>query len=63
MAEGHNSGNKNDPLLVMGKITGRFDQNPMKTARGVEETIHTIEKMTNGYNFGQKPVAHNLGKI
>ena len=36
---------------MMGKITGRFQQNPMKTARGAEGTRQTVEKMTKGHNW------------
>ena len=46
MAKGHNSGKKQsgvtsiqyDPLQVMGTITGKFHQNPLKTVGGVAET-------------------------
>ena len=39
-----------DPHLIMGTITGRFDQNPMKTASCVEETRITVQKIIQGHN-------------
>ena len=34
----------------MGTITGKYHQNPLKTARGVAETRLTIEKLLKGHN-------------
>ena len=53
MVKGHNSGKKQscvtfiyyDPLQVMGTITGKFHQNPLKTAGGVVDTRTCVDKM------------------
>ena len=37
----------------MGTISGRFHQNPLKTARGVAETRLTAEKLLKGHNSGK----------
>ena len=37
----------------MATITGRFQLNPLKTVRGVAETILTVEKLPKGYNSGK----------
>ena len=46
----------------MRTITGRLDQNLMKTSRGVEE-VRLTEKVTKGGNSGKKAAVHDLGKI
>ena len=56
MAKGHNPGKKQssmtlvqyDLLQVMGTIIGRHHLNPLKTARGVAQTILTVEKLPKG---------------
>ena len=53
MPKGHNSGKnqlsmtsvKYDPLQVMGTITGKFHQNPLKNVGGVAETRTSVVKM------------------
>ena len=53
MLQGHNSGKnqlsmtsiKYDYLQVMGTITGKFHQNPLKTVGGVAETRTSVDKM------------------
>ena len=50
---GHDSGKnklsliliKHDHLQVMGTITGKFHQNPLRNVRGVAETGISIDKM------------------
>ena len=37
----------------MGTKTGRFHQNPLKTARGVAETTLNVEILLKGYNSGK----------
>ena len=53
MLKGHNSGKnqsrmtsiKYAHLQVMGTITGKFHQNPLKNVGGVEETRTSVDKM------------------
>ena len=53
LLKGHNSDNnqlnmtsmKYDHLQVMGTITGKFHQNPLKTVGGVAETRTSVDKM------------------
>ena len=53
MLKGHNSGKNQlsmtsiryDHLQVMGTITRKFHQNPLKTERGVAETRTSVDKM------------------
>ena len=40
---------KHDHLQVMGKITGKFHQNPLKTVGGVAETRASVDKMAETY--------------
>ena len=37
----------------MGTITGKFHQNPLKTARDIAETRLTAEKLLKGHNSGK----------
>ena len=41
----------------MGKITGRYHKNPLKTARGVAETRLTIEKLPKGHNSSKNQLS------
>ena len=53
MLKGHDSSKnqlsmtsiKYDHLRVMGTITGKFHQNPLKTVGGVAETRTSVDKM------------------
>ena len=48
---------KYDHLQVMGTITGKFHQNPLKTVGGVVETRTSVDKMAKidkGHNSGKK---------
>ena len=58
LLKGHNSGKnqlsmtsiKYDDLQVMGTITRKFHQNPLKTVGGVAEARLTAEKLLKGHN-------------
>ena len=52
---GHNSGKKRP--RVMGTITGKFHQNPLKTVGGVAETRLTAEKLLKGHNSGKNQLS------
>ena len=66
LLKGHNSGKnqssmtsiKHAHLQVMGTISGKFHQNPLKTVGGVPETRTSVEKkrlkLTKGHNSGKK---------
>ena len=41
----------------MGTITGKFNKNPLKTARGVAETRLTVEKLLKGHNSGKNQLS------
>ena len=44
---------KYDHLQVIRTITGRYHENPLKTARGVAQTRLTVEKLPKGHNSGE----------
>ena len=49
---------KYDHLQVMGTITGKFHQNPLKTVGGVAETRTSVDKLAKAdkeHNSGKKP--------
>ena len=64
LLKGHNSEKnglsitliKYDHLQVMGTITGKFRQNPLKTVGEVVETITSVDKMA------KTDKCHNTGK-
>ena len=61
MSKGHNSGNNQSSmtsikyahLQVLGTITGKFHQNPLKTVGGVSETRLCLR--TDGLTDGRNP--------
>ena len=44
-------------LQVMGNITGKFHQNPLKTVGEVAETRPTDEKLSEGHNSGKNQLS------
>ena len=70
LTKGHNSGEKRSSvtsvkyayLQVMGTITGKFHQNPLKTVGGVAETRLTAEKLLKGHNSGKNQSSMTLIK-
>ena len=74
LLKGHYSGKNQSSMTsikyahfqVMGTITGKFHQNPLKNVGGVAETRTSVEKkrlkLTKGHNSGKKEVKPDLGK-
>ena len=46
----------------METITGRFHQNPLKTAKGVAETRLAVEKLLKGHNSGKNQLSMTMIK-